>query len=265
MTNPLTELIREIDGQHKAFAEVEWTPANNVEKREMLVRLGGLISTNWPAIRTALQVPAEPREPLFLIIAGGDGGGQQKFVYGYEPAARAAFKFVIHGEPEDDDNNDYDVAIYDAVKDPDSEEWNDAGPQGIVIEFEDGFLQITRIETNVPEGAGWRPEVRAFADLMEAKLRDKDAAYGGNSWKKDYPSELFEKIREKYAEARRHDKRRQIAQARISNDIGDVETEKYVEDIEQGHIADQVVHLANYAMMIADVCGALNLKEHSHE
>ena len=83
-------------------------------------------------------------EPLFLIIAGGDGN-DQKLALGYEPAARAAFKLLIHGEPEDEDNNDYDVAIYNAIKNPDSEEWNDAGAQGIVFSFEDGFLQVVRV------------------------------------------------------------------------------------------------------------------------
>lgn len=87
-------------------------------------------------------------EPWFLIIAGGDGN-DQKLVQGYEPAARAAFKMLVHGEPEDDDNNDYDVAIYNAVKDPNSEEWNDAGLQGIIFDFEDGFLQVVRLHTAV--------------------------------------------------------------------------------------------------------------------
>lgn len=137
---------------------------------------------------------AAEQEPLFLIIAGGDAH-EQEFVRGYEPAARAAFKMVIHGEPEDADNNDYDVAIYNAVKDPDSEEWNDAGAQGIVFSFEDGFLQVTRIDAELtPAQPIGGEDVRERVQIVEDLIDDYLIKHQGRDAQLSYTEGLAEAI-----------------------------------------------------------------------
>lgn len=176
------------------------------------------------------------QEPVFLILSdscGSDGG--HEFAVGYEPAARAVYKSLIFGEPEDDDANEYDLEIYRAVKDPESEEWSDAGPDGICWNFEDGWIKVVRIEATLPEAHfGVRPEVRAFAKLMEAKLRKKDPEYEGVSWKDACHHHLAELM-------------------------GD-HAEKLIDAVGKRsatQIGEDAADVANFAMMIADVCGAL--------
>jgi hypothetical protein len=79
-----------------------------------------------------------------------------------------------------------------------------------------------------------RPEVLAFALLMEQRLREKDAEWGGNSWKDADIGNL---------------------QVCATAKIFSIETA-----ILKGPEKDAIKHsvdLANYAMMIADVSGAL--------
>ena len=97
---------------------------------------------------------------------------------------------------------------------------------------------------------GWRPEVRAFADLMEKMLASKDAAYGGNSWKKDLPEELSPEITHRAYE--------------LDGLCDEIRSSRGISDpfgITDGGATDEaieiVTHIANYCMMIADVCGAL--------
>lgn len=80
-----------------------------------------------------------------------------------------------------------------------------------------------------------RPEVLAFALLMEQRLREKDAEWGGNSWKDADIGNL---------------------QVCATAKIFSIETA-----ILKGPEKDAIKHsvdLANYAMMIADVAGALD-------
>lgn len=91
-----------------------------------------------------------------------------------------------------------------------------------------------------------RPEVRAFADLMEAQLRANDHKPG---WKNDFPSDLWERLREEATE--------------LVDAIGfwgkqknwgemALHMPRAIEDVGR-----EAADVANFAMMIADVCGAL--------
>lgn len=80
-----------------------------------------------------------------------------------------------------------------------------------------------------------RPEVLAFALLMEDRLREKDAARG-QSWKNATQVELFPVFMSKAFA---------------------VEKSFFYTDRDHGDPARHAVDLANYCMMIADVSGAL--------
>ncbi len=79
------------------------------------------------------------------------------------------------------------------------------------------------------ELAQLRPEVRAFAGLMEAKLRENDHKPG---WKHDDPYALFRRLCEEVGELR----------AALKKPFA---------------VAGETADVANFAMMIADVCGWL--------
>jgi len=83
-------------------------------------------------------------------------------------------------------------------------------------------------------GTGWRPEVRAFADLMEAQLRKNDHKPG---WKHDRPHLLLKRLYDEAAE------------------LG--HAMPYDDDYEAEIVGLEAADVANFAMMIADVCGAL--------
>lgn len=88
------------------------------------------------------------------------------------------------------------------------------------------------------EGGGWRPEVRAFADLMEAQLRANDHKPG---WKSDPVWPLIERLHEECSELHRE------------VDVGDEPgTPAWI-----SRVGNEAADVANFAMMIADVCGAL--------
>lgn len=92
-----------------------------------------------------------------------------------------------------------------------------------------------------PVPVAWRPEVRAFADLMEAKLSENDHKPG---WKEDHPEDLLSRLYEEADEIRRSwDHWRGTAWPR--EQLGPV-------------IGRECADVANFAMMIADVCGALS-------
>ncbi|NBJ13243.1 hypothetical protein [Microvirga arsenatis] len=80
-----------------------------------------------------------------------------------------------------------------------------------------------------------RPEVLAFALLMEQQLRANDHKPG---WKNDAPVVLMDRLHEEAAEL--HEALKQ----------GDY----------REHIALEAADVANFAMMIADVCGCLGEK-----
>lgn len=84
-----------------------------------------------------------------------------------------------------------------------------------------------------------RPEVMAFALLMEARLREKDVDRKGNSWKTADADNLLV-----HATAKTYS-----IDAALSIRGDEVEAAKHAVD------------LANYCMMIADVGGVLNIPE----
>lgn len=82
-------------------------------------------------------------------------------------------------------------------------------------------------------GYGWRPEVAAFANLMEQQLRANDHKPG---WKGDEPDALFRRLVEESSE---------------------LEDAIYHTVDGEAFVGKEAADVANFAMMIADVCGAL--------
>lgn len=98
--------------------------------------------------------------------------------------------------------------------------------------------------THLPRGGrtdalGLRPKVLAFAHLMEAKLREND--YKGG-WQKDKPSALLKRLREEA------DELDAAIQPGTRGDIGPW----------RGLVGNEAADVANFAMMVADVCGGLD-------
>jgi hypothetical protein len=91
-----------------------------------------------------------------------------------------------------------------------------------------------------------RPEVQAFARLMEDALRRKDSERGGNSWQKQtLPEEILPHLEERAA--RIHHYLKQAVKYRQR-------TDEFMEQMETDNAAEQAVHAANFAMMLADIC-----------
>jgi hypothetical protein len=89
-----------------------------------------------------------------------------------------------------------------------------------------------------------RPEVRAFAQLMERVLRKNDHKTG---WKNDTLVALWNRLDDESTELR----------AIVINEDCDGEARK--EDASLApDIAKEAADIANFAMMIADVCGGLD-------
>lgn len=89
-----------------------------------------------------------------------------------------------------------------------------------------------------------REEVRAFAELMEQRLKENDHKPG---WKNDTPISLARRIREEYLELL-------DALAPDDDDSGVGDPTNFSGDV-LGECAD----VANFAMMVADVTGALRI------
>ena len=91
--------------------------------------------------------------------------------------------------------------------------------------------------SELEERAGrWRPEVEAFADLMESGLREREKITIKNSWKGCNPKDLREGM-EVYIRQMDEHARMGVPKAQCALDTAEV---------------------AIFAMMIADVCGALS-------
>lgn len=84
----------------------------------------------------------------------------------------------------------------------------------------------------------WRPEVQAFADLMEARLRANDHKPG---WKGDDPWSLMDRL---FQEARK-----------LGSELLPHPGVKLA--VRRARIGAEAADVANFAMMIADVRGAL--------
>lgn len=90
----------------------------------------------------------------------------------------------------------------------------------------------------MPEPVSLRPEVLAFAQAMEAQLRANDHKPG---WRNDKPENLFVRLTEEASE--------------LDHEIA----QKYVREtlFDPAEVLKEAADVANFAMMIADVCGAL--------
>lgn len=89
----------------------------------------------------------------------------------------------------------------------------------------------------VAQEARWRPEVVAFADAMEEKLRANDWKGG---WKDDASGALMDRVREEI---------REFMDAHIAYPRG---TDAY-----RANLRSEGADVANMVMMVLDVCGAL--------
>lgn len=94
-------------------------------------------------------------------------------------------------------------------------------------------------DQKVREIIGWRPEVVAFATLMEQQLRANDHK-GRAGWKHDAAGALFDHVVEEV---------RELQQALTA---WPCDTQAY-----RTNIGKEAADLANMAMMVADVCGSL--------
>lgn len=109
--------------------------------------------------------------------------------------------------------------------------------EGCTAEFAAGVRSHTQhLLAALPEDepAPLRPEVLAFAQAMEAKLREHDGDRGAAGWRRDSTSALLRRLREEVEE------------------LALVGPFTCVDEV-LGEAAD----VGNFAMMIADVCGVL--------
>lgn len=102
----------------------------------------------------------------------------------------------------------------------------------------------TPVAPSTDAGSGWRPEVRAFADLMEQTLRKNDHK---GTWKGEARLWLLSRLREEVQEL---EEAISYAQSYDTSDRG-------ARINPWGAVGREAADVANFAMMIADVCGAL--------
>lgn len=87
-------------------------------------------------------------------------------------------------------------------------------------------------------GEELRPEVAAFARAMEAKLRKHDKSRGAGGWKNDDPSRLLARLDEE------------------SEELG-LAVSPLSKQRKKAEVLSEAADVGNFAMMVADVCGAL--------
>lgn len=93
-----------------------------------------------------------------------------------------------------------------------------------------------------------RPEVYAFAKLMEQALRAEDSARGGNSWQRQtLPEEILPHLQDKV----------EYIVDEMPRIIRDRNFDEIREMMRLDHMASQAIHAANYCMMLADIAGRL--------
>ena len=97
-----------------------------------------------------------------------------------------------------------------------------------------------------------RPQVMAFAHLMECNLRKHDADRGPHGWQDDGAEALVERLEDEATELDRAiQEAMQVAGKGSARSCLDVLA-----------VAKEAADVANFAMMIADVSGGLELAEH---
>lgn len=107
-----------------------------------------------------------------------------------------------------------------------------------------------------------RPEVLAFAQLMEAKLRANDHKPG---WKNDDPNALCDRVHEEALELAEATAGYGLSRSYAWNFEGLQTEEAYLNKL--ATVCERVGHeaadVANMAMMVADACGALPIPRHT--
>ena len=93
-----------------------------------------------------------------------------------------------------------------------------------------------------------RPKVQTFAECMEQKLRENDYKGGWNHMR---PSDLYRRLREELGELWREIK---VLEGMLPHNANDLALDQ------QRKIVREAADVANFAMMIADVCDALPSK-----
>lgn len=92
------------------------------------------------------------------------------------------------------------------------------------------------------------PVVEAFSKEMESKLQDNIHKGGREGWEDDYPEDLLSRLKEEVSELE------EALRLRNSLPLGASSPAM------TSRITKEAADVANFAMMIADVCGGLNVK-----
>lgn len=90
-----------------------------------------------------------------------------------------------------------------------------------------------------------RPAVAAFAQAMEAELRENEHKGGRVAWRQDAPIDLLRRVREETEEL----------------DLEIFHTCETRGVLNLGKVLSEAADVANMAMMVADACGALDVPE----
>ena len=97
---------------------------------------------------------------------------------------------------------------------------------------------MTADATPTPAPLALRPEVAAFAQAMESQLRKHDATRGKRGWQNDYPQPLMQRLRQEADEL-------------------DTVLLLGLSPNKPAMALAEAADVANFAMMVADVCGGL--------
>jgi hypothetical protein len=116
--------------------------------------------------------------------------------------------------------------------------YTERGAEAVVRRVLAAAWPYLALQPDVVVGEGWRPEVRAFANLMERELRANDHKGG---WAREHPGPLMDRLWEEAHE--------------LSVYFGPGSRTDY--STWSAQIGAEAADVANFAMMIADVCGAL--------
>jgi NTP pyrophosphatase (non-canonical NTP hydrolase) len=103
----------------------------------------------------------------------------------------------------------------------------------------------------------WRPEVVAFADAMEQKLKANDWKPG---WKKDHPDDLMSRVYQELNECRGAldtYKRHKADAAFIPRPAPEYDAALAKLAVWRGRLLMEAADVANMLMMVCDVCAAL--------
>jgi len=157
-----------------------------------------------------------------------------------EPQAEQAYEHATQSAPVSGLVREAAQKVLEWLEDPQMSTWNYM--EGTYF-YRDRDKHIEALKSALASRDEWRPEVKAFADLMETGLRERDAITSKSSWKSCNPKDLREGM-EVYIRQMDEHARMGVSKAQCGLDTAEV---------------------AIFAMMIADVCGALTTPPTSQE